>query len=403
MFLNKIILYFKGKVRFEVKNGFTERLINLCSAKNISMWEFQKTPEGFCATVVAREYKMVKKLSAKANVETSIISKKGFIFQANKYKSRSGLLIGILLFACFIGLTQCFVWEIEVIGNDKVQTSVILSELEELGVKKFSFIPNIDFRMKKQEALLNMPQLSWLTINHNGSKLSVSVTEREYAPPIREEAPCDIVASKTGQIRYMEVYNGTKVVEEKYTVTKGDKIVSGAFVNKKGEISYVHSDAKVIAEVQFEKTLSVDIRQLSKEYTGKTKTRHFLDIFSFKMPLFIASKINQEADITIQDNPLVLFDKKLPIGLQSIHYNFYETKPQKLTLDDARKVIEDCFVQYEAIELRDCAIIGKEATETITDSVLSINIAYVVEENIAQKQPIVDQPEKIDLPEMVVE
>ncbi|MEG0692894.1 MAG: sporulation protein YqfD [Oscillospiraceae bacterium] len=389
MIINKIIQYFNGKVHFEVRNGFTERLINLCAANNVLMWEFKKTPEGFCATVAAKDYKTVKKFAKKANVETSIISKNGFMFKANKYKNRWGIIIGILTFITFTALMQCFVWEIEVIGNDKVKTSVILNELEEIGVRKFSFIPNIDFRMKKQEALLKMPQLSWLTINHRGCKLSVTVTERELAPLIRENAPCDIVAAKTGQIRYMEVYNGTKVIGEKYTVTKGDKIVSGEFTNKAGVVSYIHSDAKVIAEVQFDKTLSVDIEQLSKEYTGKTKTRHFLNIFSFKLPLFIATKISQDADISVQDNPIVIFDKQLPVGIYSLHYNFYNKKPQKLSINDARQVLEDCFVQYEATELRDCAIIGREKTEKLSNSVLSIKVSYIVEEDIAKKEPII--------------
>ncbi len=293
------------------------------------------------------------------------------------------------MFIIFTGVMQCFVWEIEVIGNDKVKTSAILSELEQIGVHKFSFIPNIDFRMKKQEALLNMPQLSWLTINQRGCKLTVKVTERALAPLIRENAPCDIVASKTGQIRYMEVYNGTKLIGENYTVTKGDKIVSGELTDKNGKISYLHSDAKIIAEVQFDKILSVDIEQLSKEYTGKTKTRHFLNIFSFKLPLFIATKLDGTADVTSQDNPIVIFDKKLPIGIYSLHYNFYNKKPQKLSIEDAMEVLDNCFLQYEATELKDCAIIGRTKTETLTNSVLRINVAYIVEEDIAKKEPII--------------
>ncbi|MFZ2537797.1 MAG: sporulation protein YqfD [Oscillospiraceae bacterium] len=389
MIIIKIIRYFSGKVHFQVRNGFSERLINLCSANNVLMWEFEKTQEGFCATVAAKDYKYVKKFAKKANVETSIVSKHGFMFKANKYKNRWGIVIGVLTFIIFTCLMQCFVWEIEIIGNDKVKTSVILSELEQIGVHKFSFIPNIDFRMKKQEALINIPQLSWLTINHRGCKLSVKVTERALAPLIRENVPCDIVASKTGQIRYMEVYNGTKVIGENYTVAKGDKIVSGMFTNKAGKISYIHSDAKVIAEVQLEKTLSVDIVQLSKEYTGKTKTRNYLNIFSFKLPLFIATKLDGTSDVTAQDNSMVLFDKRLPIGIYSLHYNFYNKKPQKLSEKDAKEVLDNCFLQYEATELKDCAIIGRTKTQTLTNSVLRINISYIVEEDIAKKMPII--------------
>lgn len=388
MIINKIIRYFGGKIRFEVRNGFSERLINLCSANNILMWEFEKTEEGFRATVSSRHFKVVKNLAKKANVEVKVISKVGFMFKANQYKSRWGIVIGILVFIGITVLMQCFVWDIEVEGNSRVRTSVIISELKEIGVHKFSFIPDIDFRMKKQQALLNMPELSWMTINQKGCKLFVKVTERNLAPPIYEDTPCDIVAAKTGQIRYMEVYNGTKVIDEKYTVTKGDKIISGELIGKNDVIEYVHSDAKIIAEVQFDKTLSVDIEQLSKEYTGKTKTRHFLNIFSFKLPLFIATKLDGSYDTTYQENPIVIFGKEMPIGIYSAHYKFYNKKTQKMSLENARKVLNDCFLQYEATELNDCAIIGRNKTETMNKSVLTIKMDYIVEEDIAKKVPI---------------
>lgn len=388
MIINTIVRYFNGEVHFEAVNGFCERLINLCSANNILMWDFEKTQEGFCAAVSSKDYKTVKKLGKKANVETKIKTKHGFMFKANKYKSRFGIVLGLLMFIAISCLMQCFVWEIEVEGNRNVKTSVILSELEEIGVHRFSFIPNIDFRMKKQQALLNMPQLSWLTINHSGSKLSVKVTERALAPIIRETAPCDVVAAKTGQIRYMEVYDGVKLIDEKYTVSKGDMIVSGTLITPKGEVSYMHADAKVIAEVQFNKTLSVDIKQLSKEYTGEVKTRNYLDIFSLKLPLFAATKIDGNYDITTQNNPVMLFGRELPIGIYSLHYNFYDEKTQMLSVKAARKVLDECFMQYEATELKKCAIIGREVTQSLEGAVLKVNTAYTVEEDIAKQVPI---------------
>lgn len=389
MIINKIVRYFNGEIHFEASNGFSERLINLCAANNILMRDFRKTPEGFRATVSSKDYKATKRLGKKANVETRIISKRGFMFKANKYKNRWGIVVGILVFICFISAMQFFVWDIDVIGNEKVKSSVILSELKDLGVHRFSFIPSIDFRMKKQKALLRLPQLSWLTINRNGCKLTVNVTERVFAPQIRENDPCDIVAAKTGQIRYMEVYNGTKLINENYTVLKGDKIVSGTFTNKKGEVSYVHSDAKIIAEVQFNKTLSIDIAQLSKEYTGVTKTRHYLDFYSMKLPLFIATRLDGSYDITEQNKPLVLFGKELPIGIHTNKYSFYNKKPEKLSQKEARKVLDNCFLQYEANELNDCAIISRRVTQSLENSVLKLTTEYIVEENIAQKQEIV--------------
>ena len=168
MELNGFIRYVQGNVTFEASNGFCERLINLCANNNISLWNFKKTEEGFVARCTAKDYKTVKKLSKKVNVEVRIQKKRGLLFKAGKYRKRWGLLAGVAVFLVFIFLSQCFVWDIEVTGNKTVPESVILSELSEVGVHKLCFIPSLDLRLKKQQALLKLPQLSWMAINKNG-------------------------------------------------------------------------------------------------------------------------------------------------------------------------------------------------------------------------------------------
>lgn len=396
MIVSSLLRYFSGTIRFEVVNGFAERLINLCAAHNVSLWCFEKTPQGFAANVTAKSYKTLKKLAKKSNVEVCVIFRKGFVFKAGRYKSRWGLVIGIaLFFGALIGM-QNVVWSIEVKGNSQVKTEVILSELSCLGVKKLALIPTLDLQQKRQEALLNMPQLAWMAINRDGCKLSVQVSERRMKPEIEEKTPCDVVATKTGLILYMEVYSGRRLVTEKHTVQAGDTIVSG-LINpppteegavQRGKPQQVHADAKVIAQVQAQKSISLDIEQLSKAYTGERKTRRFLSAFSLRLPLFVASKIGGDYDVTSTEEPFLLFGIKTPFSIYSLHYSFYEKKSENLSMQDARGVLEKFFLQYEATELQNSVIISKIPTEQLKDGVLTITKNYVLEENIAKKVSI---------------
>lgn len=388
MVIQWIMRYFSGKVCFKTVGGFSERLINLCAAHGLMLWGFKKSEDGFTATVSARDYKQLKQLSKKANVEISMLSKKGFIFQAGKYKSRFGLILGVIVLGTVLIGSQNIVWDITIKGNTTVRSEVILSELEEIGIHPLAFIPNLDLKQKAQEALLKIPQLSWMAINRNGCNLSISVTERKMKPEIRDEAPCHVIADKTGLIRYMEVYSGTKVAKEKYTVQKGEMLVSGEIVRKDGTSVTVHADAKVIAEVQFEKELSVDIAQLSKKYTGDTKMRRYLTLDSLKIPLFIATPIRGKYDINENGEPICIFNWETPFKILSRKYSFYETKDAQLSIADARKVLEDSFLVYEATELKDTAIISKTPKQTIKDGVLFITMKYVAEQNIAKQLPI---------------
>lgn len=398
MFINFLIRYFKGNIRFKAYNGFGERLINLCAQNNIELWAFEKTEDGFIATVTSKSFKKVVSLAKKSNVEIGLVSKTGFWFQAGKYKKRWGLMLGVVAFFVFLFTMQNMVLKIEITGNETVKNSVIEAELSELGVRKLAFIPNLDLRQKKQQAMLRLPQLSWLTINRQGSTLFVHVTERKLKPEIEEKTPCDIVASKTGMIVYMEVYSGTKIVSEKHTVTKGEVIVSSA-VNlqtgtekeQKGTPVYVHADAKVIAQTQFQKNLSVDIKQLSKAYTGKKATRRYLSVFSLKLPLFVATKQSGLYDVCATEKPVYIFGIKTPFSLYSLEYKFYEEKPENLTLEEARRIINQAFEKYQATDLRDVAILSKTPHESRSNGVLTIKMDYIAEENIAVKKAVSSQ------------
>lgn len=387
--LNHFIRFLCGMVRFGATDGFVERLINLCATNNISLKKLVRTDVGFTASVVSYDYNTVCELAKKSNVTVYAIAKKGVWFKAKSNKSRIGLLIGAILFFGSIIISQQFVWDITVTGNEKVAATEILYQLQELGIKRGAKIDDIDFRLKKQQALLNLPELSWLTLNQTGSLVRVIVSERNAPPMINDTTPCDIVAAKTGQIRYMNVYGGVKILGEGHPVQEGDLIVSGRFYDKENVQTLVHADAKVIAQVTFDKSLNLDLAQLSKKYTGEIKKRHFVDIGITKLPLFVATKLKGNYDLTKSQSPFSIFSLKLPIMIETHKFSFYDKIGVNLTKEQAKKVLQEGFLQYEQLELRDCAIIGRDAKIISSDdATMTMTVSYTVEQDIAKKVPI---------------
>ena len=369
--LNKLLRFFAGNCRFSAENGLVERLLNHCAEEKILLWKLEKTPEGFRASCLKRNYPAVLELGRRVNVEVGLVEEKGLPQLIARYRFRVGILAGILFLLGFLLVSQYFVWDIQVVGNSAVRTEVILEELSELGVERFAFIPELDFLRKRDEALLQIPQLAWM-----------------YPPKLDTEEPCDIVASRTGQIHYMEVYNGTEVRKVNDTVIQGDVLVSGIQVTKNGNTAQVHSSAKIIAEVQFEKTLSLDLAQYSKVYTGKEKTRYYLELFSLRIPLYLAAPVEGEYDLSASLNLLRLFGKEFPIGIGSLHYRFYEKQSGELSLEEGRKILREQFAQYEALELADTAILGRDIAEVVRGGVLSMTVQYLAEEDIAREAPL---------------
>lgn len=390
--INRIIRYFNGSIKFHVTNGFGERLINLANENNINLWDIDRLSDGFIATVQARNYKYIVEFAKKSNVDIEIVSKNGLWFKAYKYKYRLGLFLGVILSLVFLIAMQNIVWEIEVIGNQKVSSNTILTELEKLGIHQYTLITDIDFQNIKQEALLNLPQLSWLAIRRDGCKLTVQVSERSIPPVLEDSYPCDIVAASTGLILYMEVYAGETLVEVNHTVHEGQKLVSGVIESERLDIiTKVHANAKIIAQVQFDKTLGIDINHLAKEYT-EVKTYKYLTFFDIlQIPLFIATKQVQAYDVTSCHEYFELFTMKLPIGLKTATYSYYNEVEEVLTADMALDVLEESFYLYEQTELKDFAILDRKFNSWQEDDVVYVRIDYIAEENIAKKVALIDE------------
>ena len=387
-FINNAIRYFVGNIKFCAENGLSERLINLCSVNNIFLWDIKTNETGFYAKCFKKDYEKILDLSRRANVEVRKISETGFIFKLKKYKYRMGVLVGVLVFISVIWCSQMFIWSFEIEGNNFISENTIINELSNIGVKKLSFIPKIDFMQKKDELLLKLPQAAWLTMSSNGGKLIVKIKEKVNPPVINENYPCDIVASKTGVIKKIDVYNGTKLIDVNYPVKKGDIIVSGCYKTKQDYLIKVHSNAKVIAETNFEKDISIDLSQYKKEYTGKTKNRYFINFFSLKIPLFISVNVKGKYDLSESEKNIYLFGKEIPIGIKSVHYRFYNDVGENMSIEEGNKILTNAFKQYEATELKDAVILKREVLDILHNNILTKRIKYTAEEDIALKQEI---------------
>ena len=76
---------------------------------------------------------------------------------------------------------------------------------------------------------------------------------------VEDSSPCNVVASRGGQIVSMEVYDGQKAVNKGDTVKQGDLVVSGVVVSSKGKTILRHASAKIMAEYpeQYQVTIAL--------------------------------------------------------------------------------------------------------------------------------------------------
>ena len=207
-----------------------------------------------------------------------------------------------------------YIWEVNVEGNETISCEEIRGVMEELGVSAGSLKSRIDVPIIQQSAMLKLPDISWLSLNIEGSNAIISVKERVVAPNIIPKGnPCNMRALMDGQIERMETYKGTITVNEGDAVVKGQLLISGVVEDNSGGNSFVHADGKIYARTKRKIVEDIELCKLVSTDTGKVKKRHRIKLMGIEIPISIWSNIDENYRVESFKNELSIGNIKLPI------------------------------------------------------------------------------------------
>lgn len=316
-----------GYVRFSASGGFTERFINLCSLEGIPLWNLKPVNEGITACTSINGYLNIKKCAVRSGMRLKIRQRRGLPFFLNKYRRRSGLLIGFVLFIAIISVMSSMVWTINISGNSVTTNEEILAVLAEAGLEPGVFSDSLNAAEIRFFALSRLENVTYIAINLMGSAVNVEITERTPVPPlITDEAPCDVVSAIDGQIAVLEVYEGTKMYEPGEAVRAGDVLAGGFVELADGSVRFRHAEAYAIITTQTK-------IQASPQKTAKLsvlteqKTHTTLHIFGLDIPLFIDS---EKAPSATRKSALCIGGIYLPIGCTKEIFNTYSVQERQV-------------------------------------------------------------------------
>lgn len=389
MFLISIIRHTRGYVRFTVEGTYVERFLNLLARERISVWDMERQGNVLVACVAASAYPSMRALAKKAGVRLRLAEKKGVPFQRKKLKRQRGLVVGLALFALFLFVMSRFIWSIQVNGNGSVPEDVILSALEEIGIKPGIRASTIDVRDSERRALLALQDFSWVALNIDGSTLYVEVYETMPVPPIIDpESPCNVVASHSGQILEMRVYSGQPMLQQGDAVLEGQLLVSGITQDRREQNLFRHARADIIAQVELELEVGIPLQQVEYRETGSTRSRNYLRVFGFEMPLFLPRQIPRPYMAQRTEHPLVLFSAELPVSRRKELFILMEEIPVTYTEQQAKELAMRELAALERVEMAEGDIIERTLTARIEEEQYILSAQYICHMNIAQQKEI---------------
>ncbi len=339
--LIKILCFLRGYVEIIVKSRFIERFINICTKRNIYLWDIKhKNASEADMKMSIRAFRKIRPVAKKTHSHVHIKSKHGLPVFLHRYKKRYFFLYGTLVAACFVFVMSQFVWSIEIVGNETVSSEKILAVLEEIGFKKGSYKHGFDARDLKNNALVRLDELSWIWVDIKGSRAIVSVNEKRAAPEmLNSDEACDIVASKPGVIKSIVAKQGQTAAKIGQTVMEGELLISGVVTSERIAPRYLHADGEVYARTWYEASDTYPLHEEIRTPTGNSANKNTLRLFGMDINFFINPASPYESSNTSEtSHDWVIFGRYTGISWKSVTYTEVNITYNPITAEQAMEL-----------------------------------------------------------------
>ena len=337
MLILKLWNYFRGYVIITIEGYFLEKFINICIHRQIYLWDIKRHgSRKMTLKISIKGFKLLRPIALKTKCRVRISKRVGLPFIKNRYKKRKTFLVGAVACVVLFYVMTSFIWSIEIVGNEKINSSFILDKLSESGVKQGVLKYKIDTKKVVNDLMLKIDKLGWVGVSIKGTKLKVQVDERIMPPKLVEkDKPCDIVAKKDGIIKSVISKAGFDLVKPGDTVVEGQILVTGKVPGKDetSDVTLLHAISTVKARTWYEGVSPVITKPTVKERTGNKINKYALGLFGKRFNLSWR-KVSYSNYDKIEVKKVLSFGEDLVLPFEFIDDIYYETQEAVRELSD---------------------------------------------------------------------
>jgi similar to stage IV sporulation protein len=355
---------FSGATRVNIEGMNIEWLLNQMFNKGILITNLHRISHK--QIVFSTDYKSQKKLIAllKNSCYTLNIKKEfGAPYIFKFFKSRLGLLIGLILSVCLCLIYSFILWNINIIGNENISDLVILNEIKSTGVCTGILLNSIDTDKLENQIMNSISDIAMVNIGIKGTNLIVVIKEK--IPKDTVNVNGNLVAEFDAVITKIVTIQGTQKVQVGEVVKKGEVLIEGSFTNTNGETESCKAIGTIMANVWY-----TGGTQFYEEKTVLARTGKYIDI-SYLMLLNSAMPIKRATNnflfYEIENSTRYLFDKNI-LPFKIVKQRIYELEPVVVieSFEENKELLE-----YEALlKARENVPLGVETIKeyTVTNS-----------------------------------
>lgn len=394
--MKKLINLLRGYVEWHISGAFPERMLNLCAQHRLQFWRLRWLDNTtFTFRTALSDSKRVEELAERAMCGTKVLARRGLGSAALSLGKRWGFLLGLAVCLGAVGVLSRFLLVVDVTGNESVPDAVILSELQRLGVKPGAYGPAIQEKELANQALLALPQLSYMAINIYGTRAEVIVREAVETPELLDEGtPANVVAATDGIILDIRADAGRALFQDGDIVAEGEVLITGVMELQGPQYSTVDLGYLVVratgsVRARTWRTLeeSIPLTAGQKEYTGAEQTVYGLKILWGQMDFFENSSISYgRYDKITCTRMLTVFGREMPLGLTTTTYREYTVTQAPLNVEEAEERLRQVLLRRlnDLMDANEGVVLRTDLVTRMADDVLTVTLLAECEEEIGR-------------------
>lgn len=388
-----ILRWFCGTIGFTVEGDFPERFLNLAARNGVQLWNMQGDEGKLSAATKAANEKLIYMLAAKSGASVTKVSEHGFPVITRKYRSRLGLLAGLIIGSLFCVYLSQYIWTIEIKAPDGVNESEIRQELRELGFYEGVKYNSEGVDIIKRQLMLSDERLSWVTINYFGTNMTVEMSmksEKDKREKSDKNAVSNMLAAKDGIITRINVRKGDARVSRGVGVRSGQLLISGIYETADGKNQLTDCEGEIFAKTMKKVSFSIPKKEEKILMSKSAINKKELCILGISIPLTLTTKPDGESFCCTKRQIATVNGHRLPVILCNEEWTGYERKSISTTRKKAeeklnvRKKIFELFLENQT----DTTILSSSKKTYEKKDCFIMTVEYETEENIAKKSYI---------------
>jgi len=294
MLLFRILSFLGGYVTIALPDDCLEKFINMATSRGIFLWGISGVgADRVILKVRLSGVRPLRNVARMTRCRFEIVEKAGLPFTIVRLRRRKALLIGALFFVAALYLSSSFVWFINVSGTKSISEQEVKAIARQSGLYPGAFRPAIDGGKIEKIIINRLPQVSWVGVYFDGTRVEIKIVEKVLPPNNNLNAKIDIVATKDGLVKQILVLRGQPLVQEGDTVKTGQVLIDSAIPPPQQEeaelenqeegarepqvdeqaVKYVHARGIVKASVWYEGYKEVPLVEKGENYTGHEITK----------------------------------------------------------------------------------------------------------------------------------